>query len=70
MNITKKEIQDKLNLSEFEYVKFVIDANKEHNLTFAFFELSDIDDPDGITADLYPDYEVIIENETFKVFWK
>lgn len=72
MNLTKKDLQYRLNISEIEYILYVIETMKSHQLTFAMFEFSEIEDPDGLTSYLWDNgkYEVIIENETFKILWK
>lgn len=70
MNYSKSELQKLLKYTELEYIHYVIEAMKEHDLTFAMFEWTDIEQPEKLREELEREgYDIKIENETFKIFW-
>lgn len=70
MNLTHRELRVKLDMSEIDYVTYVIDSMEEHGLKFALFDVSDLDDIQGLPTLLGEEYECKIENDVFKIFWK
>lgn len=67
----KRTIEQRMGFTELQYIEYVIQTMKSHDLTFAFFELSEIRGGSELIQVLESKgYEVKIENAVFKVFWE
>lgn len=65
-----KEMASMLKMTQIEFLEYCIGAMKENNLTFMFFDIKEIEDVEKTR--LYfesKNYEVLINEETFKVLW-